>query len=57
MVGSKRGIAEKDGKRMEKLRAELEELLAHTCPLCESVVTGLDRPFVKEGDVDSTWDL
>ncbi|KAI0321128.1 Pep3/Vps18/deep orange family-domain-containing protein [Amylostereum chailletii] len=53
----KKGVAEKDGKRMEKLRVELEDILASTCPLCESVVAGLDKPFVKEGEVDATWDL
>ncbi|KAK7468755.1 tethering complex subunit [Stygiomarasmius scandens] len=44
-------------KKTEKLRAELEEVLASSCPLCESVVVGLDKPFVKEGEVDSSWAL
>ncbi|KAF9462106.1 Pep3/Vps18/deep orange family-domain-containing protein [Collybia nuda] len=46
-----------DEKKIEKLRAELEDLLASSCPLCESVVVGLDKPFVKEGEVDVTWVL
>ncbi|GLB36022.1 putative pep3/Vps18/deep orange family protein [Lyophyllum shimeji] len=44
-------------EKTEKLRAELEEVLASSCPLCESVVAGLDKPFVKEGEVDTTWAL
>ena len=36
---------------------ELDDLLASTCPLCESVVFGLDKPFVKEGEVDTSWAL
>ena len=42
-------------KKADKLRRELEDLLAGTCPLCENVVSGLDKPFVKEGEVDSSW--
>ncbi|EDR15746.1 uncharacterized protein LACBIDRAFT_228107 [Laccaria bicolor S238N-H82] len=45
------------GVKAEKLRAELDDLLASTCPLCESVVSGLDKPFVKEGEVDTSWAL
>ncbi|KAG6818049.1 hypothetical protein H0H87_009204 [Tephrocybe sp. NHM501043] len=41
----------------EKVRAELEDILASSCPLCESVVVGLDVPFVKDGEVDTTWAL
>lgn len=50
---------EKDDKtrRVEKAREELDELLAGACPLCESVVTGLDRPFVKEGEEDDSWQI
>jgi len=43
--------------RAEKVRAELDDLLASSCPLCESVVVGLDKPFVGEGEVDSSWAL
>lgn len=45
------------GKKVEKLRAELDDLLASSCPLCESVVVGLDKPFITEGEVDTTWTL
>ncbi|KAG6841938.1 hypothetical protein C0991_005118 [Blastosporella zonata] len=41
----------------EKLRTELEDILASSCPLCESVIAGLDTPFVKDGEVDTTWAL
>lgn len=58
MGGSRRlGIQRDGGKKAEKLRAELDELLASNCPLCESVVVGLDKPFVNEGEVDTTWAL
>ncbi|KAJ7071163.1 Pep3/Vps18/deep orange family-domain-containing protein [Mycena amicta] len=60
MGGGKKG-AESDGNKKaktERLRAELEEMLASNCPLCESVVAGLDKPFVKEGElVDASWTL
>lgn len=45
------------GKDVKKLREELDEILASNCPLCESVIVGLDRPFVNEGEVDVTWAL
>ncbi|KAI0094977.1 Pep3/Vps18/deep orange family-domain-containing protein [Irpex rosettiformis] len=48
---------ESEEKQKEKLRKELEDLLAGSCPLCENVVAGLDKPFVKEGEVDSSWIL
>ncbi|EPQ60538.1 hypothetical protein GLOTRDRAFT_102290 [Gloeophyllum trabeum ATCC 11539] len=57
-MGGKKTETEKDGgKKTEKLRAELDEVLASSCPLCESVVVGLDKPFVKEGEMDSSWEL
>ena len=43
--------------KVERLRKELEDVLAASCPLCESVVAGLDRPFVQPGEVDSSWTL
>jgi hypothetical protein len=46
----------KEGRKAEKIREELDELLASSCPLCESVVAGLDRPFIGEDEVDS-WQL
>ncbi|KAF8898884.1 Pep3/Vps18/deep orange family-domain-containing protein [Infundibulicybe gibba] len=57
-MGGRRSGTERDGsKKMEKLRAELEDLLASSCPLCESVVIGLDKPFVKEEEADTSWTL
>jgi len=44
-------------ERAEKLREELDQLLAAGCPLCESVVAGLDKPFVAPGEGDKSWDL
>ena len=44
-------------KKLESLRAELDELLSSSCPLCESVVVGLDKPFVKEGEEETSWTL
>ena len=29
-------------------------MLAANCPLCESVVAGLDKPFVQAGEVDAS---
>ncbi|KAJ7596930.1 Pep3/Vps18/deep orange family-domain-containing protein [Mycena floridula] len=55
--GRRNGNEIDGGKRTERLRAELEDLLASSCPLCESVVVGLDKPFVKEGSEDTTWAL
>ena len=43
--------------KAEKIRDELDELLAASCPLCEGVVVGLDKPFVALGEVDSSWQL
>lgn len=46
-----------DPELAEKLRAELENVLASNCPLCEGVVAGLDKPFVESGKEDTSWDL
>lgn len=54
--GGQRPIATLDESKKEKLRAELEDILAGTCPLCESVVVGLDKPFVTE-ETDTSWEL
>jgi vacuolar protein sorting-associated protein 18 len=51
------GERPEDKAKVEKLRRELEDILAANCPLCESVIVGLDKPFVKEGDRDTSWDL
>ncbi|KAF7985304.1 hypothetical protein HWV62_6475 [Athelia sp. TMB] len=56
-MGKKQGIEIDGGKKMEKLRTELDEVLASSCPLCESVVAGLDKPFVKDGELDTSWAL
>ncbi|EMD42009.1 hypothetical protein CERSUDRAFT_110549 [Gelatoporia subvermispora B] len=56
-AGSRKIKGEKDTEKVERLRKELEDLLAASCPLCESVVAGLDKPFVQPGEVDSSWDL
>lgn len=55
--GDQKGTNKDAEKRAEKLRAELEDVLASSCPLCESVIAGLDRPFVNDGEVDMTWAL
>ena len=56
--GSRKVGSEKDGRvKADKLRDELDDVLANSCPLCESVVAGLDKPFIKEGELDTTWAL
>lgn len=56
--GAQRNGIESDGElKAEKLRAELDSVLSSSCPLCESVVVGLDKPFVKDGEVDTSWTL
>lgn len=54
--GGRRNVEDKE-KKSEKLRRELEDMLAGSCPLCESVVAGLDKSFVREGEVDTSWSL
>jgi len=44
-------------RQVERAREELNELLASTCPLCESVVAGLDKGFIKEGEEDDSWQV
>ncbi|TFK36843.1 DigA protein [Crucibulum laeve] len=56
--GGRKPGTEKDGShKLEKLRAELDDVLSSSCPLCESVIVGLDKPFVQEGEVDTSWTL
>lgn len=55
--GPKRDANEKDAEKVERIRRELEDVLAANCPMCESVVAGLDKPFVQLGEVDASWDL
>ena len=58
MGGARRAVNDRGpSDNGETLRLELENILASSCPLCESVIAGLDRPFVKEGEVDTTWEL
>ena len=58
MGGARRAVSDRGSRdNGEVLRAELENILASSCPLCESVIAGLDRPFVKDGEVDTTWEL
>ncbi|CAE6455564.1 unnamed protein product [Rhizoctonia solani] len=45
------------GSRIEALRAELDNVLAGSCPLCDSVVSGIDKPFIKEGEIDTSWTI
>ncbi|KAG6381063.1 Pep3/Vps18/deep orange family-domain-containing protein [Boletus reticuloceps] len=52
-----KGLSKDAEKQAEKLRAELEDVLTGSCPLCESVIAGLDKPFVNDGEVDMTWAL
>ncbi|EJU01938.1 hypothetical protein DACRYDRAFT_94898 [Dacryopinax primogenitus] len=44
-------------KKIERLREELDDLIAAECPLCEGVVAGLDKAFVEPGEVDESWAL
>jgi hypothetical protein len=56
--GGRKAGSEKNGRiKAEKLRDELDDVLASSCPLCESVVAGLDKPFIKEGELDTSWAL
>ena len=55
--GAKRDVGEKDAEKAERVRRELEDVLAAQCPMCEGVVAGLDKPFVQPGEVDASWDL
>lgn len=48
----------KDQARMERLRGELDRLLASSCVLCEGSVVTLDKGFIttRDGD-DGSWDI
>ncbi|GJJ08739.1 hypothetical protein Clacol_002958 [Clathrus columnatus] len=46
-----------DREKIEKMREELDELLASSCPLCDSVISGLDKPFIRDGEIDDSWKL
>jgi len=51
------GVEGRDVEKVERMREELDELLASSCPLCDSVVAGLDKPFIAEGEADNSWQL
>ena len=53
-TGNEKTIGE---KKLESLRVELDDLLSSSCPLCDSVVEGLDKPFVMDGEMDTSWTL
>ena len=56
-LGGERTAEGEIASRIEVLRAELDTVLAGSCPLCDSVVSGLDKPFVKDGEVDASWTI
>lgn len=56
MDGDANGEGGKGGKKAEKMREELDDLLAGSCVLCDSVVVGLDRPFVGDGE-GKEWEV
>lgn len=45
----------RDTRYRTQLRGELDELLTASCPLCDSMVRGLDKAFVNEGDHGGSW--
>ena len=55
--GGNKGDKNDMSKKIEKAREELDELLAGSFPLCEGVIAGLDKPFVKEGEEDESWQI
>lgn len=55
-VKSKKERDREDG-RADAARKELDELVAGVCPLCEGVLVGLDKPFVKEGEDVGDWEI
>ncbi|KAF8640380.1 hypothetical protein AX17_000050 [Amanita inopinata Kibby_2008] len=57
MGSEQRPVTSLDESKVEKLRIELEDILVGSCPLCESVVTGLDKPFIKDGEIDTSWTI
>lgn len=42
---------------MEAAREELDELIACVCPLCEGAISAIDRPFVREDEDVSGWEI
>lgn len=54
--GRKAAEGDEEKEKGEKVRETLDELLASSCPLCETVVAGLDKPFIDPEEED-TWQL
>jgi vacuolar protein sorting-associated protein 18 len=54
--GKKGKMDEAEKEKGEKVRETLDELLASSCPLCETMIAGLDKPFI-EPEEDDTWQL
>lgn len=40
---------------LEAARAELDQLVAAVCPLCEGSIVGIDKPFVREDENGGEW--
>ena len=62
VVGSWTGVGgqlprDKGARNIEKLRDELDQLLASSCPLCDSVIIAMDRPFVDAAEGDTGWEI
>lgn len=39
-----------ESSKVEKLKKELDDIVASSCAICESAVVSLDRPFVLPGE-------
>ncbi|WAR61840.1 hypothetical protein PtB15_12B532 [Puccinia triticina] len=37
---------------IQKLKNELDSLVASCCPLCAGAVNAIDRPFVQDGELE-----
>jgi hypothetical protein len=48
---------DKDDTRAEAARAELDELVAGSCPLCEGSVVSLDKPFIGDSEDTEDWEV
>lgn len=49
------GRKKRDDSDLESARAELDQLVATVCPLCEGSVVGIDKPFVREDEDGGEW--
>ena len=43
--------------KADAARDELDSLVASVCPLCESAIVGLDKPFIADGEDTREWDV